>query len=472
MAPTLSPPPAHETRRRYFGTSGIRGQVDGLLTPEFAARIGLAFAAMLENKGTVLVGRDVRLHSQSIQNAMMSGLAAGGVNGLDCGLVPTPALLFALRKLRHDAAIMVTGSHTPAPIGGILFFQRDTGEMDRRGEEQLEGILLEERWRRLPWNKMGSINTLDVTNTYLEEIQRHLPHVSGYRVVVDPGNGSACLTLGCALENLGCEVIAINKEPDGHFPSRSPNPEPSSLGQLASAVMNAKADLGVGTDSDGDRAIFVSGKGQVLWGDLTGALFVKHELKRHTGGHVITTVNTSDLIGLLCKEYGGRLTVTKVGPPAIAEALRWNPNSIIAVEESGKYIWPEVLWYGDAAIATDKLLEIMNTEHKTLDELQSGLPKRHQVKCAVPCLDELKTMVLQRALDEWKGRTDVEISTIDGVRMNFSNGSWVLLRASGTEPVLRCYSESENLEEAEEHLHKMTKEVQDHLLNVKEAGNR
>src|SRR5208337_1603241 len=159
-----------------------------------------------------------------------------------------------------------------------------------------------------------------------------------------------------------------------------------------------------GTDSDGDRALFATEQGRVLWADITGAIFAKNELKRHAGGTVVSTVNTSSIIKLLCQEYGGSLIVTRVGPPAIAEALRSTKNVIFATEESGKHIWPSIILYGDAAVSTGKLLQIMKAEGMTLEELQGDLPKFHQLKSTIPCPDQLKAEAMKSVILSWKGR--------------------------------------------------------------------
>jgi phosphomannomutase len=433
--------------QRLFGTSGIRGQVDDFLTPEFAVRAGLAFAGLLQNKGSVLVGRDVRSNSQLIESALISGLLAGGVDVSDCGIVPTPALLFSVKQLQHSGGIIVTGSHTQAATTGLLFFLADTSELDERDELRFEQLFRAEQPKRMPWNEVGISSKIDILETYFEELRRQLGSLGGYRVVVDPGNGSTCGTLGKILEDAGCEVVSINEKPDGTFPARSPYPQPSTLGQLASKVQEVQADLGVGTDSDGDRALFAK-QGSVLWGDITCAMFVKNELKNHNGGHIIMTINTSNVIQLLCQQYGGTLTVTKVGPPAMAEALRREKDALIATEESGKYIWPRILMYGDAALATGKLLQIMKNEQKSLEQLETELPRFYQFKSTIPCPDELKPYALKYAVNSWKDVKDVEVSTIDGVKVNYPNHSSFLLRASGTEPNLRCYAESLNQDEA------------------------
>jgi phosphomannomutase/phosphoglucomutase len=422
----------------------------------------------MQNKGAVLVGRDVRSNSQLIENALISGLLAGGVDTFDCGIVPTPALLFAIKKLRRTGGVMVTGSHTPASTTGLLFFLADTGEMDERDELKFEEFFRSEQLKRMPWNEVGSSGTLDILETYFEELHKELGNLGGYRVVVDPGNGSTWRTLGTILETAGCQVVTINGQPDGTFPARSPYPQPSTLGQLASAVQDAKADLGVGVDSDGDRALFAK-SGNVLWGDITCAIFVKNELENHEGGHVITTINTSNVIRLLCQEYGGTLTVTKVGPPAMAAALRSEKNALIATEESGKYIWPQVLMYGDAALATGRLLRIMKREQKSLEELESELPRFHQFKSTVPCPEQLRSRALKFALDMWKDAKGVEVLAMDGVKVNYPNYSSFLLRASGTEATLRCYAESLNLDEANKLLDIVNALAHDALAKAKEG---
>ena len=453
---------------RLFGTSGIRGRIDEFLTPELAVRAGLTFAALLGNQGAVLVGRDVRSNSQVIENALISGLLAGGVNAFDCGVVPTPALLFAIKKLRHSGGVMVTGSHTPASTTGLLFFLADTGEMDERDELRFEELFRSEQMKRMPWNEVGSSRTLSILETYFEELRKELGNIGGYRVVVDPGNGSTWNTLGKVLEDAGCQVVTINGQPDGTFPARSPYPQPSTLGQLASTVQDKKADLGVGVDSDGDRALFAK-SGKVLWGDISCAIFVKNELRNHKGGQIITTINTSNIIRVLCQEYGGSLTVTKVGPPAMVEALRNQKGALIATEESGKYIWPQVLMYGDAALATGKLLQIMKREQKSLEELENELPKFHQFKSTIPCPEELKSRALEFAVSRWKDAKGVEVSTIDGIKVNYPNHSSFLLRASGTEPRLRSYAESLNLDEANNLLGIVNALASDSLAKAKDG---
>jgi phosphomannomutase/phosphoglucomutase len=408
------------------------------------------------------------LQSKSIQKALMNGLLKGGVDVADCGLVPTPALLFAMKEAEASAGVMVTGSHTPPEIAGVLFFLGDTGEMDSRGERSFEDIYHLAPWRQRPSGLKGSVSSLEVLEAYTKTVETKINGIGGYKVVVDPGNGATCATLGLILARMECKVVTINGNPDGRFPGRSPNPQPSTLTELSKAVKRTKADLGVGTDSDGDRALFATERGRVLWADLTGAIFAKNELKRHGGGTVVSTVNTSSIMKLLCQEYGGRLTVTRVGPPAIAEALRSTENVVFATEESGKHIWPNILLYGDAALSSGKLLQIMQGEDKTLEQLQDALPKFHQSKSTIPCPDQLKAEAMKSIILSWKGN-GTQTSTIDGLKVEYPDSSWFLVRASGTEPLLRCNAEARTPRSTRGLLGKATKLALKGIKMAKEA---
>ncbi len=185
---------------------------------------------------------------------------------------------------------------------------------------------------------------------------------------------------------------------------------------------------------------------------------MRNELETHGGGRIISTVNTSGLVQLLCQQYGGSLTVTKVGPPAIAEALRYHHDTIFATEESGKHIWPDIILYGDAVLATGKLLQIMKRKQRGLKELQNELPKFHQVKTTIPCPEELKSPAFERVLEMWNAPEGVQVSTIDGLKATYPDLSWFLVRYSGTEPIFRCQSESRSPDEARR-LHRLAIEL-------------
>jgi len=459
-----------EFHSRLFGTSGIRGVANEAVTPKFAEKLGRTFAWHLGTRGSVSVGRDVRLHSLAIQNAFMNGLLTEGVDVVDCGLAPTPAMLFAVKERKASAGVIVSGSHTPPEIAGLLFFLSDTGEMDSSGEKAFENIYHSEPWLQAPPQPKGTLESTDIIEPYLKEIARRVGSIGGYRVVADPGNGATCGTLPKALEAFGCSVTTINGTPDGRFPSRSPNPHPSTLTQLARTVKETKADFGVGTDSDGDRAIFITENGLVLWGDLSGALFAENELEQRHGGTVVTTVNTSNIIKIICQQHKGRLIVTRVGPPAIAEAMRSTEYTVFATEESGKHIWPRFLLYGDAAFASGKLLQIMRDRNMGVESLHESLPRLYQQKSTLNCRDDLKAQTMKFVLDLWEADGRAVASTLEGLKVEYPDLTWFLIRTSGTEPLLRISAEGKSINEASALLARATELARKAMSKAAEAG--
>jgi phosphoglucosamine mutase len=435
---------------RLFGTSGIRGFINRNLTPDFAARMGLCFAHLLGREGEVAVGMDVRLHAAVVQRAVISGLNAGGVDVRDCGVVPTPAVLHYLKREKLDGAVLVTGSHAIPPVIGLLFFQADGGEINVRLEAKLESLYFGGTLLPNPWNRTGHTRPGEAIGAYQESIFRvtDTGRLGGRLVVVDPGNGAASGIVGPVLAELGCKVVAINDSADGRFPSRPPYPRREVLKALKHAVKEASADLGVATDGDGDRAIFVDERGDVVWGDVTGSLFASDRLQDRNGGSIVAPVNSSQLIRDVCRGRG-KLVTTRVGPPAIIDALRTTEDAVFGFEETGKYIWPETLLYGDVALSTSRMLELMDRRGETLGGLAATLPRYYMVKRAFRCAESSKAAIQERIL-QLSRQKEVRVITLDGVKMVYPDRSWMLLRPSGTEPFFRCYVEAKTAKKAEE----------------------
>ena len=417
------------------------------ITPEMATKLGITFASFLGNEGTVAVGRDVRLPAKLLHHAFISGVLAGGVNVEDCGLAPTPAVLWAVKKRGLDGATVVTGSHTLPEIIGFLFFMSDTAELSVEESYQFENIFFNKP-KVVAWNEVGKCSEVDASDLYLRSVLEYvdLPKISssGFKVVLDPGSGASALVCDKIFQAAGVKVDVINGEPDGMFPHRDPYPRPEALSELVREVNESGADIGSATDADGDRAIFVDDEGKVLWGDVSGCVFVKDILMKHRGGVIVAPINTSQLINWVCNVYNGKLTYTKVGPSSIVSGLK-RVKAVFGVEETGKNIWPEAILYGDWILATLKMLEVVAREQKSLSELVQEFPKFHMRKEAFHCPEALKKSVMMNALKEWKKRgEEAEVVTIDGIKIIYPDGSWMLLRPSGTEPVFRIYVESQD----------------------------
>ena len=424
------------------------------MRPENAAKIGLTIATFFGEESTILIARDNRIQSQPVALSMISGLISGGVNVIDLGMVPTPALLYTLKDLKLDGAVMVTGSHALPEITGILIFNPDTSELNTEQEERFESFYFENKLSRVPWNRVGWIeNYDDAFDHYIGHIASliNTEKVSESKVVIDPGNGVMSGFLHKILVSLGIRVVSINDILDPSFPVRDPFPRPDNLEELGKLTAASNSDIGVGIDGDGDRAIFSDETGRILWGDVTGALFAVEKIKFSDDKRVVAPVNTSMMAEIVIRREGGELIYSAVGPPAIVNAMKQYGVSF-GFEESGKYIWSDAIYYGDAALATLKLLEIINKYGKALSELVSDYPKFNLFKVAIRCEDEIKKHVLHKTVEELKKKfnEDYKLITVDGAKFVFRDDSWLLIRPSGTEPIFRVFAEAEDKRRAQE----------------------
>jgi len=424
-----------------FGTSGVRGLINRTLTPTFAYKIAQAFVKTYDF-GSAVIGRDNRSQSLPIAMAVTSALLTSGVNVVDLGVSPTPATLRIMKELKYESAISITGSHTPPPITGILFFLSDTGELGPADSEAVERTYKKGHFYELPWSRTGKYESFfNYYDTYIKSIRKDAPKVDGERVLFDAGNGTFGPLAHNVFSEIGVDHIVINKLPLHDFPNRLPSPIPAHLKVTMQQVTKEKAYLGVATDSDGDRAIFIDEFGKLVWGDVTGAIFASYMIKT-SGAKIITTINTSDSVSEVVRSKGGRLIVTRVGPPAIAESIRKNRDAVFAVEESGKFIWPNVLMYGDAVFSTLMLLSLK----KKLSELVQEVPSFYLIKREVRCQDEMKQKVMEKVYGVFSG---YRISRLDGIKVNMGKHRWLLIRPSGTEPVFRVFAQSEQRSDAE-----------------------
>ncbi|MEM0146307.1 MAG: hypothetical protein QXH39_06120 [Conexivisphaerales archaeon] len=422
-----------------FGTSGVRGFINSTLTPTFAYKITQAFVKVY-HINSLTIGRDNRAQSVPVAMAVTSALLSSGVNVVDLGISPTPVTIRIMRELKYDSAISVTGSHTPPPITGILFFLSDTGELGPADSESVEKVYRKGNLSELSWTKMGKYETFyDYSDTYLTSIRRDAPKIHSGNIIFDAGNGTIGPLAQLVFSDLGLNHTVINKLPLYNFPNRLPSPIPAHLSEVISLVRRKSEALGIATDSDGDRAIFIDESGRLVWGDVTGAIFASHAVTK--GGKIITTINTSDSVSEAVKSAGGKLIVTKVGPPSIAESIRKHKDSVFAIEESGKFIWPKVLMYGDAIYSTIMLLSL----NKPLNELSKEVPFFYLIKREVRCQDEIKQKVMEKVSEAFKG---YKINKLDGIKVYMGKHRWLLIRPSGTEPVFRVFAQSTKRKDA------------------------
>ncbi len=461
--------------RRLFGTNGIRfilGVDYDLLD---ILKIGYAIGTFFGKGKTCLLGRDVRITGDILVNAISSSLMSCGINVHYVGYITTPALQWLTKHRGYDFSIMITASHNPPEFNGIKVIDSDGIEIPREKEEQIEKIYYSGSFKLVEWRDVGEL--VNVDSWRIEYVKAVLSHVNiddikrrNLNVVVDPANSVGTYTTPYALKMAGCKVTTINAVLDGTFPGRHPEPKPENLKLLSETVRALGADFGVAHDGDGDRAIFVDEKGEVHWGDESGALIVRDYLEKHPGEIVVTPVSSSKLIEDVARKYGGRVVYTRVGSIIVSRTMV-KIGAKIGLEENGGIFYGPHHPVRDGTMAALLIANIVAATGEPLSKLFSELPKYYHEKRSVPCPHSLKSMVLDIIKNEIKG---VKVETIDGVKVWFSDGSWVLLRPSGTEPLFRIYAESKDpqqvkniADDAERKLRKIISEVKHEHLKSK-----
>jgi phosphoglucosamine mutase len=399
--------------RKYFGTDGVRGVVGEELTPELVERLGKA-AALWSQGGRVFVGRDTRGSGPELEDALARGIVSAGGNAVLGGVLPTPAVAL----LALDLGCVVTASHNPPEYNGIKFFDRDGRKLTDASEEEIEALL-----DAVPASAPGQVDRVEVaTDSYLEHVlERFGSDLTGLRIGVDCANGAYSGIAPDAFRRLGAEVAAIGDEPDGT--NINAGCGATDLAALSRKVVELGLDLGVAFDGDGDRMLAVDHRGEVVDGDQIVAILALHL------GVDLVAVTTMTNLGFhrLMGERGIRVVTTDVGDRYVLEALR-RERGLLGGEQSGHVIYLHGHVTGDGLAAA--LLLCGALEGRTLEQAASVMPRYAQVKENVHAtVDELPQAIVEEAQ-----RLNAEL---DG-------SGRVLVRPSGTEPVVRVLAEAEN----------------------------
>jgi phosphomannomutase/phosphoglucomutase len=436
--------------KRLFGTFGVRRVANEVLTPEFASRLAACYGTLVQ--GTVAIGGDTRTSTPMLKHAITSGLLSSGCDVVDLGILPTPAIQYAVRNY-YDGGIIVTASHNPPKYNGLKFVDEfGIGAPDDM-ELKVEELYFDKEPKRAKWNEIGKycINE-SIIEEYIEEAIKQVDVESikdaKLKVVVDCGSGAGSFTAPYILRKLGCEVTTLNCQADGFFPGRNPEPIEPNLTELINTVKVLNADIGLAHDGDADRTICIDEKGNFVLGDKTFALVERQMLKENNGGTIVTTVATSTAIYDIAKEFNGKVIATAVGDLLVARKLK-DEKGLFGGEENGGLIFPNFVYGRDAAMTVAKILEIIAKEKKPLSELVNELPKYYSEKMKVECPDDKKSEVMDKITKEINEKTDFELDTTDGVKI-LKNDGWVIIRPSGTEPIFRCFAESDSQEKSNE----------------------
>ena len=416
-----------------FKAYDIRGVVPATVTEAVAEGIGKAFGTVARSQGetVVAVGRDGRLSGPSLCAALIRGLMATGMEVIDIGMATTPMLYFAANTA-CSSGIQVTGSHNPRDYNG---FKMVMGGRAIYGDDiqTLRRMIDEETWQL---RDGGTVRSLDVLPAYTARIVSDIGLARPIKVVVDSGNGVAGASAPGILRAIGCEVIELFSEVDGNFPNHHPDPsKPENLRDLIATLASSDAELGLAFDGDGDRLGIVTKQGNNIYPDRQIILFARDVLSRVPGGTVIFDVKCSQQVAPAIAAAGGKPLMYKTGHSLIKARMK-ELDAPFGGEMSGHIFFKE-RWYGfdDGTYAACRLLEIVSAvadANKMLDALPTSFSTP---ELNVACAEGEAPLVVEKAVPLANFGPDAVITTIDGLRVDWSDG-FGLMRASNTTPVL------------------------------------
>ena len=450
--------------RRLFGTAGIRGPYLDKVSPELAFNVGLAMATYLKRRGVVNVGYDCRLTSPLLALSVAAGLMCGGIDVYLAGLVPTPTLAFSIPHKGSIGGVMITASHNPPQDNGIKVFNSKGMEFTVKDELNIENIIFSNAYNRVSWDSVGKVEfdyTQSTISEYIEELTTLMTpkHVRDrVKVVIDCANGVASNVTPVILRRIGAKVYTLNCNVDGFFPGRHPEPRPDTLVDLSKAVVKLNCYAGFGHDGDADRLSVLDSSGKFIHNDRLIAFFAKLKLEEKSG-IVVVSIDTSLVVDEVVEKMGGKVVRTKLGKTH--EKLVELGGKAILAAEPWKLIDPDWgLWVDgiyQAALITKMLME----RGVSVERLLSDIPSYPQSRFSVKCPDNIKNLVVERVHERmreiFKNEVESELD-FDGLRLNLKDGSWVLVRASGTEPKIRGYCEAKSM--------KRLKEIEDKIRRL------
>ncbi len=432
--------------KRLFGTNGARGVAGTDMTPDLVLKIGAAFGSM--RRGTIAVGRDTRTSGEMLLAALRAGLLSAGCDVVDCGILPTPALQYIVRKTYAGGA-MITASHNPPEYNGVKIIEPDGTEMGDDETILLEQAVFDRPPAAVSWDCAGHAeSSFGLVSRYTDAVVAHFPNspCNGMLVAVDPGSGPACRTTPEILRRIGCRVLTVNGAMDGTFPGRLPEPSEEGLSALADLVRTSGAAFGVAHDGDADRAVFVDENGQYIEENAEFALIARHAC-RGRKGLVVTPVSTSMVVEDVVRNEGSEVVYTKVGSIHVArtmiELIRKGKPVLFGGEGNGGLIYPDHQFCRDGGMTAAMMASLCAREGRPLSALISSLPQRFMIKGKVRA-DGARKVVDRLAAGYSREETD----RLDGLKIT-RGGTWALVRASGTEPLIRINVESEDRGAAE-----------------------
>ena len=432
---------------KFFGTNGIRGVFSDDFTLEFVHDMTLAIGTYFE-KGPVLIGYDGRDSSPIICKVVSAALNSMGIDCNVAGIVPTPCLEFAVKTLGYSGGIMITASHNPPQYNGIKPAANDGVEISRDDELIIEDIYLQKNWIK-NCTKFGTTGkeerAIDVyVKGIISQVDSTLVESKQFKVILDLGNGAQAVSAPDFCKMLQCDTLLINQNIDGSFPGRGSEPTPQNLSELSESVIKNNADVGIAFDGDGDRSIFCDNKGNILTGDKSALVLIRHILKKNPNSLIVTCLNSGSNTEVLADQFNSKVIRTKVGSVEVSRKMV-PTNALIGFEENGGFMYGKHNQVRDGCMTLALMLELLATSEKSLYENITSLPPSFTTKDKVVCPSENVPKLISSLKNEFPNS-----DTTDGIKITIDPKNWVMIRPSGTEPIVRVYAESENSEKLNE----------------------
>lgn len=425
-----------------FREYDIRGIAGTDIDENVFELIGKAYGTYMKKLGasTISMGRDCRVTSPELSQAVASGINSTGLDVLDIGMVATPMLYFSLYNLDVDGGVMITASHNPGEYNGIKL---SSGQNSLYGEQIQEIREMAEKGEFESGS--GTINEADIRAEYIKFLKDNLDIKPGLKIAADYGNGMTGVIGPEVFREFGCELTELYETPDGTFPNHHPDPTvEANLAELIDNVRTKQLDVGLGFDGDGDRIGVIDENGDIIWGDMLVLIFARDILSREKGAKFIGDVKCSTKLFRGIEDAGGEAIMWKTGHSLIKNKMKVE-NAAMAGEMSGHIFFADKFFgYDDALYAALRLLEIISKTGKKVSELLSDI--HHSVSTPEIRMDVPEEIKFQ-LVEEVKNRLskEHEVIDIDGVRIEFPEG-WGLIRASNTQPalVLRFEAQDDN----------------------------
>lgn len=440
------------------GISGVRGIVGETLTPQLVTTFAEAFGTFV-GPGSVVVGRDTRTSGEMVKNAVFAGLLAVGCKPMDIGIAPVPSVLIKTNRTDALGAIAITASHNPVQWNAMKFVGRGGLFLNRYEAQELLDIYHQSDFALIDTDQYTSVVSDD------DPVKEHFAAVLGYldvdairkrkfKVAYDACNGAASTFTPRFLELLGCEVIGINNIPDGVFP-RNPEPKAANITQLCETVKAQKADVGFAQDADADRLAIVDENGRAIGEEMSVALATKHILSRERGP-VVVNLSTTAIVDSIAAQFDCPVIRTRIGEVNVAEAMIAY-KAVIGGEGNGGVMVPKIHPCRDSFAAMGIVLEMLAESGKSVSQLVSELPSYVMVKDAVTCSTEAAHSAMTTLRKNHM--EDGTVDTIDGLKITYPDGSWIHIRPSNTESVMRLTAESPSAEHAHDLAHRFAEEI-------------